>query len=115
MEIESIKEFQTLLERNPGLLIIKIGATWCGPCRRIESQVDSWFQIMPDTVQTVLVDCDRSCAFYTLMKKRKMLQGIPGILAFKKGNLELVFDDAVNNSDIKEIDEFFLRCLNNIQ
>ena len=29
--IESRDDFFTLLKRNPGLIVIKLGADWCGP------------------------------------------------------------------------------------
>jgi thiol-disulfide isomerase/thioredoxin len=37
--INGRKHFQELLESNPGVLIIKFGATWCGPCKVIEKDV----------------------------------------------------------------------------
>ena len=43
-----------------------------------------------------------------------MLNGIPGILMYKKGNNGHIFDDAVNNSNAQEVDDFFMRCLNSI-
>ena len=31
--IENRNDFFNLLEVNPGLIIIKFGATWCKPCK----------------------------------------------------------------------------------
>lgn len=110
-EITSIQEFRNLLVQNPGLLIIKFGADWCKPCRNIEKQVNIWFKKMPSTIQTVFVNIDISTKLYALLKNKKMLIGIPAILMYKKGNHSYIFDDMVNNSNIVEIDNFFIRCL----
>ena len=37
---QSRDHFFRLLEKNPGLIIIKMGATWCGPCRMIGPVVE---------------------------------------------------------------------------
>lgn len=110
-EIENVTDFTNLLEKNPGLLILKFGAEWCNPCKKIEEQVMSWFTKLPSNVQTVLLDIDKSAQLYIYLKNKRMLNGIPGILMYKKGNLHYVFDDAVNNSNTEEIDKFFERCL----
>ena len=39
-------------------VIIKIGAEWCGPCKRIQPTVDKLFQQMPNDVHLVMVDAD---------------------------------------------------------
>ena len=110
-EIENMDSFKKILEINPGLVIIKFGADWCGPCKKIEGMVMDWFSKMPNNVQTVYVDIDESFEVYAFLKNKKMLNGIPGILMYKKGNIGYIFDDAVNNSNCKEIDDFFSRCL----
>jgi thioredoxin 1 len=109
--IKNLDDFYKLLSNNPGLLIIKFGAEWCGPCKRIENNVLEWFEKMPNNVQTVKIDIDESFELYAHMKYRKMIKSIPGILMYKKGNNTYVFDDAVNTSNLEEIDKFFLRCL----
>lgn len=110
-KIESLNEFKRLLMTNPGLLIIKFGAEWCGPCKKIENNVKEWCSKMPKNVQTAIVDIDESFELYAYLKNKKMLKGIPGILMYKKNNDSYIFDDSVNTSNIDEIDDFFKRCL----
>lgn len=110
--IDSLDHFKQILANNPGQVIIKFGADWCKPCKQIEKQVLAWFEKMPNTVQTVLVDVDESFEIYAYMKSRKMIRGIPMILMYLKGNMEYTFDDSVSGSNPTEIDMFFQRCLN---
>ncbi len=35
-KIESAQFLSDMLQENPGLILIKLGATWCGPCKKIE-------------------------------------------------------------------------------
>lgn len=109
--IENIGEFKRLQTINPGLLIIKFGAEWCGPCKKVQGNISEWFSMMPNNVQTVIVDIDESFEIYAYMKNKKMLKSIPAILMYKKGNDSYIFDDAVNTSNIDEINDFFKRCL----
>lgn len=112
--IESLDQFKQILENNPGLVIIKFGAEWCKPCQTIESHVLKWFEKMPDTIQTVLIDVDESFELYAFMKSKKMIQGIPAILMYEKGNVNYVFDDNVAGAKIDDINSFFKRCLDKI-
>ena len=45
--IKNVHEFNALIASNPGKIIIKFGAEWCGPCKTIESTVHHWFSNIP--------------------------------------------------------------------
>lgn len=109
--IEGLKEFNELLTNNPGLLIIKFGAEWCGPCKRIESDIINWFKEMPNNVQTAIIDIDESFEIFAYLKNKKMCKSIPVILMYKKGNETYIFDDAVNTSYVSDINSFCERCI----
>jgi thiol-disulfide isomerase/thioredoxin len=47
---QSRDHFISLLEKNPGLVIIKMGASWCGPCKKIKPIVDAFFASSQDNV-----------------------------------------------------------------
>lgn len=113
-EIPSKENFAQLLQTNPGLLIIKFGATWCGPCKKIEGLVDQWFNQMPATVQCAIVDVDDCFEIYAFLKTKKMVNGIPVILCYQKGNLNYIPNDSVVGADVNQINLFFQRCLQKV-
>lgn len=113
--IENVNEFSIILQNNPGLIIIKLGAIWCRPCQNIGILVHEWFKKMPQNVQTIHLDIDENFEVYSLLKKKRMLRGIPAILMYKKLNNSFIPDDCVNNSDEKEINNFFTRCLKELE
>lgn len=113
-EIESKQKFGQLLIDNPGLFIVKFGAEWCGPCKKIAGLVDNWFNKMPDTVQCAIVDIDENFEIYAYLKSKKMVNGIPVILCYKKGNITHIPNDVVIGADNEQINLFFERCVNKL-
>ena len=109
---ESRHEFLKLLELNPGLVIVKLGAEWCGPCQKIKPLLESFFASSPDNVVCADIDVDESFDFYAYLKTKKMVNGIPVILCYKKGNTSYIPDDSITGADFKELDAFFRRCGN---
>jgi thioredoxin 1 len=109
-EIKSLKDFEKILIQNPGLVIIKFGATWCAPCKRIERQVYKWFDRLPANVQCIIVDVDVSFELYHFLRAKKMINGIPALLLYEKGNTNYVPNDIVIGADVVGIDAFFERA-----
>lgn len=107
--------FAKQLESNPGGLIIKFGAEWCGPCKKIEGLVYDWFsKLSPDFLRTAMVDIDDEDSFdlYAFLKNKKMINGVPTILFYKKGNLTYIPDDSVVGADPNQVNLFFQRIIN---
>jgi thioredoxin-like negative regulator of GroEL len=109
-EIASREAFFLLLGNNPGLIILKLGATWCGPCKQIENVVHGFFASSPPQVVCGDIDIDNSFDFYAFLKSKKMVNGIPVLLCYKMGNTTFVPDDAVTGADPQALDSFFKRC-----
>lgn len=106
----SRNDFLRLLQNNPGLVILKLGATWCGPCKRIKPVLDGFFASSPDNVICCDIDVDECSDLYTYFKSKKMVNGIPAILLYKKGNTSYIPDDSITGADAGELDKFFRRC-----
>jgi thiol-disulfide isomerase/thioredoxin len=107
---QSRGHFLSLLDKNPGLIIIKLGATWCGPCKRIKPVVDAFFASSPDNVLCCEIDVDESFDLYSYFKSKKMVNGVPAILCWKQGNLSFIPNDSVTGADPSNLDAFFKRC-----
>ena len=102
--------FFQLLQANPGLVIIKLGATWCGPCKRIKDHVHRFFASSPDNVVCLDLDVDECVDFYSFLKSKRMVNGIPVMLCYKKGNKTGIPDDSVTGADSMALTAFFRRC-----
>ena len=107
-------EFFNVLKRNPGLVIVKLGATWCGPCKRIAPALEGFFATSPPDVICADIDVDNSTDFYAMLKSKKMVNGIPVILCYKKGNATYIPDDSITGADPTALAAFFKRCGNHL-
>ena len=87
-----------------------MGATWCGPCKRIKPVVDAFFASSPESVICCEIDVDESFDVYTYFKSKRMVNGVPVILCYKKGNTGYIPDDSVTGADPVALDAFFKRC-----
>ena len=108
----SLQAFLDLLKTNQGIIILKFGAEWCGPCKKIEQQVYAGFNQMPMNVQPIIVDVDDSFELYAFLKSKKMVKSIPTLLCYEKGNVSYVPDDVVVGANVDEINTFFQECFN---
>lgn len=109
-ELPTRQSFMDLLKVNPGLIIIKFGATWCVPCKKIKPALNTFFASSPPDVVCVEIDVDECFDLYAFLKSKRMINGIPAILCYKKDNLTFVPDDSVTGIDDKELKLFFQRC-----
>ena len=109
-EIPNRDAFFHLLKHNPGLIIIKLGAEWCGPCKQIKNVVHAFYASSPPEVVCADIDVDQSFDFYSFLKSKKMVNGIPVLLCYKKGNTTYIPDDSVTGSDATQLHLFFKRC-----
>lgn len=110
-QVSSIAEFQTILVNNPGMVVLKLGAEWCGPCKRIQSEVEYGYSRFPDTIQPIILDIDESFELFAYLRKKKRVNGVPALLAWKKGNLSDIPDDVVLGADISQVRGFFSRVI----
>lgn len=107
----SRSDFEELLRQNPGKVVLKFGATWCGPCKTIEPLVNQWFSKMPETVRCATIDIDESFDLYGAFKVKRQINGIPAILCFNKGNVSYIPDMTVVGANVDQVNAFFRQVL----
>ena len=92
------------------LVMVDFYTTWCGPCKRIKPVLDGFFASSPDNVLCCDIDVDECSDLYSYFKSKKMVNGVPVILLYKKGNTNFFPDDSITGADPVELDKFFKRC-----
>jgi hypothetical protein len=109
---QELKHKLSLLKEKE-LIIIKFTATWCGPCKVIKPLCNQFLEKKPNSIQYYEIDVDESIELYMKLKKMKMLNGIPAIIAYKGGMKEHWFipDDTHIGANVKQLEEFFIKCL----
>lgn len=109
--VPNLDFFKEIMETNPGLVIIKLGAPWCGPCKVIELDVKEMFSNMPSNVQCLSIDIDENIDLYSFLKKKRIVNGVPAILCYKRGNLSNIPDDYVIGASKEKLYAFSARCI----
>ena len=118
-DVDSIASLKTIIESNPGVIVLKFGATWCGPCKTIEPVLQYLTGQMPNNVQYIVIDIDVSFEVYNFMKQKRLVNGVPALFAYYKGNVSYVPDDIVVGANTKEVNSLFEKvykraCLYNV-
>lgn len=111
--VPDLAAFQEIMDINPGLIIIKLGAVWCGPCQVIKQDIEEMFEMMPSNVQCLSIDIDDNLDFYSFLKKKRVVNGVPAILCYKRGNLSNVPDDYAIGANKEKLKAFRDRCIGN--
>ena len=119
--IASRADFLNLVQtENPGVVIIKLGAPWCPPCRRINSLVHKCFDTILATQPNVVccdLNVDENGDVYAFLKSKRMVSGIPSILGYiRKENHPnnadgFVPSDSVTGANQDAIVDFFTHIL----
>ena len=113
LEIDQFKQLLQNLENK--IIIIKFSADWCKPCKKIKPIVEEWFSKLNETFIIAEIDIDETMELYYALKTKKMVNGIPSILAYY-GNVERDMNqwyipcDSVIGGDENEVKLFFDRC-----
>ena len=106
-EIKNKDHFFEILGTNPGYIVLKFGAEWCGPCKMIAPLVEQWKTKLSDNVEYYDINVDNSVEIYGYLKARKMVNGIPCILVYKQGNTTYIPDDAALGANEMDINHLF--------
>lgn len=104
-------------KKDETVLLLKFGATWCGPCNKIKEFVYSMFLDMPENVCCFDLDVDENIELYSALKKKRMVTTIPAFMVYyckNKRDHWYIADNNISNSDKKVVLEFFKQIYNNV-
>jgi hypothetical protein len=76
--------------------------------------VYDWISKMPPEIKCAIIDVDENFEIYAFLKSKKMVNGIPAILCYDRGNTNYIPSDTVIGADPVQVDLFFQRCLNKV-
>lgn len=110
---QSIKtrlELIKILEENKKIVILKFGAEWCGPCKKIEQTVTKYMESMPDDITCMILDIDECFDLYAFLKTKKVTPSIPVILAYDVGNTNPIAPTDIMLGSNGDVDRFFQNC-----
>jgi thiol-disulfide isomerase/thioredoxin len=110
----SLQEFKDLQVLSNKIIVVKFGAKWCAPCNKIKPLWDSWILTVPENIIIADIDIDESIDLYVQLKTKKMVKGIPTILAFY-GNVKrdqyYIPDDSVSGGNEQDVQLFMNRTI----
>lgn len=101
------------------LIIIKFTATWCAPCKKIKPLCDHYIQKLPSNIIFFEIDVDETMDLYGKLKKYKMVNGIPALLAYtsnnKNSDMWYIPEFSQFGSDSNNVNNFFQNCINYVK
>ncbi len=73
-------ELDSRIERE-GTVLVKFGATWCGPCRQLDSELEELVPLAKGKAEIVMVDIDDEPG----LARRYKISSIPRLMLFQDG------------------------------
>lgn len=74
--MKTLSEYQELL-KQPGKHIIKMSASWCGPCRTLKATIDS----LEDSIKNLFIEIDADEADDDLTQQLKV-RSVPTLIFY---------------------------------
>lgn len=88
--------FQTAVVDRPGLVVVKFGAEWCGPCRRLDPELSRLASSLSGRASVVRIDVDQ----HRDLARHYGVSSIPRLMVFQHGQ---VLADRVGYANHKQL------------
>ncbi len=83
MQVVASKDFDQEALQAEGVVLVDFSASWCGPCRRLEPELNAVAEEMAGQVKVIKVDVDASPD----IAEKYGVQGIPQMNVLKGGQV----------------------------
>ena len=97
----------TALAQNK-VFVVRLTADWCKPCRRLAPYYKSWVAKMDDAVVSLDINIDESLDVYSFFKRKRIVRGIPAVLAWvpdgEEANATYWPNDSVCSGALTEVE-----------
>jgi thiol-disulfide isomerase/thioredoxin len=110
-ELKTREQLQDLINNNPKIIVIKLGAEWCGPCKKIEPLVKEFFNKSPSDCVCVSIDIDESMDIFAMYKRFRLLSGVPGLLCYTNDDNSIYPHIVCNTGNTEKVQKFFNDCM----
>ena len=110
-ELADREAFQEILEANEGIIILKFGAEWCQPCKLISPYVKEMVAKLPALFTVYDLDVDDNFEIYAYLKSKKMVTGIPTMLAYYRENKTFASNECISGANEEDYKQFFMKCI----
>lgn len=98
-------ELEEVMKKH-SFIVVKIEASWCGPCQKMKPQFAENVKDLPIEVAVVIVDLDESPE----IKRYFRVQAVPLLLNIINGEVK----DVTNSGNFNDVNSFFKKTLNRI-
>tara|TARA_A100001015_G_scaffold274020_2_gene330014 strand:- start:514 stop:894 length:381 start_codon:yes stop_codon:yes gene_type:complete len=115
LENISLDVFKSMLSSlsHDKIIIIRFTAEWCKPCKNIDPLCTKYFSNCNNNIIPILIDIDEALDIYASLKRYKMVNGIPALMAYfgnQKNDHWFVCNDMVNSGNVDSVNQFLTRC-----
>lgn len=88
------------------VIVVKVEASWCGPCQRMKPLFAENVNNLPIEVAVVIIDLDQSPE----LKRYFRIKAVPLLLNIVSGEVQ----DVTNSGNFQDVNSFFKKTLNRI-
>ena len=98
VELSSLSAYQQFVRDNP-VVILKAGATWCGPCQTIKPYFIAKVNELPTGVSVMLVDISKA----PTISRKLSIRSVPCFISIINGQP----CDVITGANKGNLDKFF--------
>ena len=86
-EIYERDDYKNIIQsNNDNIIIMKFTADWCKPCQLLTPILKKYIPILHSAITFYEINVDDSFDIYAYLKSKKVINGIPALYVYKKGD-----------------------------